>query len=139
MFALYPGKSQNTNTTSSWTIHEQSRPALKSLHSQSELSALSLFITALHNIKQSMNRWRFSFQIVGVEFIITSQEVSFSRSFLVVCKNCTSDVSDLWLLRTFAFDDLVICCHYKIICIKYETIQQPQRSLSSEFEFVLTK
>ena len=38
----------------------------------------------------------------------------------------------------FAFDDLVICCHYRMICIKYETIQQPKRSLSLEFEHVLT-
>ena len=43
-----------------------------------------------------------------------------------------SDVSDLcheiaiiWLLGTFSFDDLVIRCHYRMVCIKSETIQQP--------------
>ena len=72
----------------------------------------------------------FTFQIVRLEFIITS-EVSCSWSFLVVCKSC-SDVSDLcqeipiiWLLGTSAFDDLVIHCHYRMIYIKSETIQQP--------------
>ena len=34
--------------------------------------------------------------------------------------------------------DLVIRCHYRIICIKSEQTQQPQRSLPSEFELVLT-
>ena len=31
-----------------------------------------------------MNRWRFSFQIVGLKFIETDQEVNFSWLFFVV-------------------------------------------------------
>ena len=32
--SVCPGKKPNTNTASTWTIHQQSRPILKSLHSQ---------------------------------------------------------------------------------------------------------
>ena len=72
--------------------------------------------------------------------------VSFLCCFLLYVKTCTCDffylcheIAIIWLLWTFAFDDLVACCHYRMNCIKYETIQQqPKRSLSSEFELVLT-
>ena len=65
----------------------------------------------------------FTLRIVRLEFIITSKEVS-CWSFVVVYKRC-SDVSDLcheiaiiWLLGTFAFDNLVKHCQNRMIyCI----------------------
>ena len=64
----------------------------------------------------------FTFQTEWLEFIITSEEVS-CWSFVAVYK-ISSDVSDLcheiaitWLLGPSAFDDLVISCHYRMVCI----------------------
>ena len=102
-----------------------------------------MFITALHYIKQSLNRWRIYIpnRTAGIHYF-TSKEVSYSWPFLAVCKSC-SDVSHMcheiaikWQLGTFAYDDLVIRCHYRMICTKSEAIQQLYRSLSSEFELV---
>ena len=54
-------------------------------------------------------------------------------SFVVVYK-CCSGVSDLcheiavvWLVRTFVFDDLVICCHYRMTCILFVTFFSVQK------------
>ena len=65
-------------------------------------------ITALHYSKQSLNR------SYGWNSLLPAKRSVVGPTFVVLYKSC-SDVSDLcheiailWLLGTFAFDDLVI-------------------------------
>ena len=107
-------------------MDQQSKPILKSFFAFAPTVRIISFINyclSLHcfTFKEALDRSRIYIpeRAVGIHYYQRGGQLL----PVVVFKSC-NNVSDLcheiaviWLLWTFAFDDLVIRCHYRMVCI----------------------